>query len=315
MSTQYSDALAAAQGLTDAEKTQLADAIKTTTTSSSGYQSPYASQISTLISEVTGPQGEFSYNKDEDPQYQALRKQRLIDADRTMKDVLAQQASGTGGQASSWAVSAASEASNYYKSLLSEQEQELYDSAYTKWQNEYTQKLQQLSALQEADDTAYSRTGDAYDRLVTLISNTGYSPTDAELAAAGMSSGEAAAWKSYYTKSLATASSGSSGGSSGSSSKKTTSTATSATSTSTKSYADIQATAIDAIDNGYSVKTALKFISQYGSGLTAAQKATLTTKITNYYNNKQAAATASTTAAKSTAAAVKAGTANTNQTK
>lgn len=58
----------------------------------------------------------------------------------------------------------------------------------------------------------------AYDRLVSLISATGYSPTDAELQAAGMPRGVADAWKQYYSQQMALAASSGSGGSSGRSS-------------------------------------------------------------------------------------------------
>ena len=51
--------------------------------------------------------------------------------------------------------------------------------------------------------------------VVTSISNTGYSPTDDELKAAGMTRAEADAWKNYYLAQNAVFSSGS-GGSGGS---------------------------------------------------------------------------------------------------
>lgn len=52
-----------------------------------------------------------------------------------------------------------------------------------------------------------------YSNLVSLISNTGYTPTEEELAAAGMSSAEAEAWRGYFANNSGGASGG--GGSSG----------------------------------------------------------------------------------------------------
>ena len=72
----------------------------------------------------------------------------------------------------------------------------------------------------QQDQLDYSKRQDAYSNLTNLIGNTGYNPTDAELSAAGMSRGEADAWRNAYAQQLAAASAKSSGGSSGGSSRK-----------------------------------------------------------------------------------------------
>lgn len=73
-----------------------------------------------------------------------------------------------------------------------------YDRGQSAWYTE--QQLQQ-----QADDTAYARQQDAYtkqqnayDRLASLITSTGYNPTQEELTAAGMSAAQAAAYTKYY---------------------------------------------------------------------------------------------------------------------
>lgn len=66
-----------------------------------------------------------------------------------------------------------------------------YDRGQTAWYNE-------LQLKQQADDTAYTKQQDAYDRLVNLITSTGYSPSEEELTAAGMSAAQAAAYAKYY---------------------------------------------------------------------------------------------------------------------
>lgn len=74
-----------------------------------------------------------------------------------------------------------------------------YDQGYNNWYNSYQMGL-------DAENTAYQRGQDAYERLATLITTTGYQPTEDELAAAGMSAGEVAAYSNYYNeqKTLAT---------------------------------------------------------------------------------------------------------------
>lgn len=111
-----------------------------------------------------------------------------------------------------------------------------YDQGYENWYNAY-----QMGITEE--NTKYDRQQDAYDNLVSLITSTGYSPTAAELEAAGMSSAQAKSYANYYTENkkattTASSSSGSSSKSSSSSSKKSTSSSgakkTTTTTTTTK---------------------------------------------------------------------------------
>ena len=80
-----------------------------------------------------------------------------------------------------------------------------YDRGYTDWLNSYQMGV-------DAENTAYSKQQEEYEKLVSLITSTGYTPTAAELQAAGMSEKQAGAYVDYYTeqKALTTASSGNS---------------------------------------------------------------------------------------------------------
>ena len=149
---------------------------------------------------------------------------------------MAKASAATGGRASSYAVTAASQAADYYKSQLTDKQQALYDAAYQRYYQDYAQKLNLAQTLQAQDESRYNRWNDeytnllnrlgvlqnqeqsdysrwytertnAYNNLVSLIASTGYTPSEAELALAGMSSAEAAAWRSYYTRSLSSGSS------------------------------------------------------------------------------------------------------------
>lgn len=188
------------------------------------YVSPYAAELEKLSGELKG--STFSYSKEEDPNWQSMRKQYLLAADRTNKDVMAQASAPTGGRASSYAVTAASQAANDMRASLTEQERALYDAAFDRYYQEYSKQLQDYANLVEQDNTNYDRwlqeetnaqelKEQKYDKLVTLIASTGYSPTEEELTAAGMSAGEAASWKSYYQQQLALSSASSGGSGSG----------------------------------------------------------------------------------------------------
>lgn len=84
---------------------------------------------------------------------------------------------------------------------LTDRANDAYNQGYESWYNSYQMGL-------DADKLAYDRQNDAYDRLVSLITTTGYMPTAEELAAAGMPQGQAEAYKGYYTKNNTPVSSG-----------------------------------------------------------------------------------------------------------
>ena len=77
----------------------------------------------------------------------------------------------------------------YQKQLVDD----AYDQGYTNWYQSY-----QMGA--DADNTAYQKQQDAYEKLVSLITSTGYTPTEEELKAAGMSSSQAKSYADYYKK-------------------------------------------------------------------------------------------------------------------
>lgn len=81
-----------------------------------------------------------------------------------------------------------------------------YDRGNSAWLTE-----EQLRAQDE--ETQYARQQDNYDKLANLISSTGYTPSQSELEAAGMSAAQATALASYYDQQqrAAKATSGSSG--------------------------------------------------------------------------------------------------------
>jgi len=66
-----------------------------------------------------------------------------------------------------------------------------YDRGYNAWATE-----EQLR--REDAQTAYGKEQDSYNRLAELITSTGYTPSQSELAAAGMSGAQAAAFATYY---------------------------------------------------------------------------------------------------------------------
>lgn len=81
----------------------------------------------------------FSYDVESDPVYSAYKKQYLREGDRAMKNALGAASAATGGIPSSYAVTAASQAGDYYASQLSDKVPELYQQAYNRYLNDLSQ--------------------------------------------------------------------------------------------------------------------------------------------------------------------------------
>lgn len=187
----------------------------------------------------------FSYNPETDPSMQAYRQAYLREADRNVRDVMGAHAGMTQGVPSSAAITAASQAGDYYRTQLTDKIPELESQAYSRWLNGQQQQMQQLqlqqdsystmisdamsrwAALGRADEyvsqvlgvpvgtttadqayTDYQISADKKNNLMQLMA-AGYTPDDNELSAAGMSRREADAWQGYLA---AQQSSGGSGG-------------------------------------------------------------------------------------------------------
>lgn len=114
-------------------------------------------------------------------------------------------------------------------SYLKQNADEAYDRGYSDWLNSYQMGV-------DAENTAYSKQQAEYEKLVSLITSTGYAPTAAELQAAGMSKDQANSYSQYYKDQKAAKTTGSSSGSKSSSSKSSESTSQYKMSTSDYEY-------------------------------------------------------------------------------
>ena len=189
--------------------------------------------------------GDFRYNAEEDPLYQQYRDQYTAQGRNAMRDTMGQAAALTGGYGSTYAQQAGQQSYDAYLARLNDIVPELYGAAYNRYQDEGNALLQRYNmaagqatdaynqgynawstrlGLEREDEAnaynrriaaeqqAYQQTQDARSYLVTLISSTGYTPTDAELAAAGMTRDQANGLKAAYEQALAAASFSSGGG-------------------------------------------------------------------------------------------------------
>ena len=142
--------------------------------------------------------GSFSYDAQNDPSYGALKKTYLREGERARADTLAKVSAATGGAPSSYAVTAAQQAGDYYNTQFADLVPTLEQNAYQRYLNDFDAKLNQLGAMntdREFDFNAYLQSyeqkQEAYNKLVALMTQYRYEPTAEEMTAAGMTQEQA----------------------------------------------------------------------------------------------------------------------------
>lgn len=217
------------------------------------YVGTFDDQMKELYDRIQSRPG-FQYDVNADPLYQAQKDRFIQGGKLAMKDTMGQAAALTGGYGSTYGQQVGQQAYDAQLQGLSDVIPELYGLAYQKYQDQGDDLLKQYGLLgdmrdteygrfrdeledwnyqqelarqkeeteynrqQDQEKTAYSRQQQAYANLVALIKASGYNPTDAELAAAGLTREAASALQQEYTRSITpqtTGSSGSGGGGGG----------------------------------------------------------------------------------------------------
>jgi len=184
--------------------------------------------------------GDFDYDVNEDALYQQLQDQYTAQGRLAMLDTMAQAQQMNGGYGSSYAQSAGQQAYNGYMQSLTDQIPRLYQLARSNYDAQGQALLDKLSLASQMDQREYDRYTDElsrwltergylrdiyenersydyaqgqekYTKLLDLMA-VGYTPTDEELRAAGMTRAQADSVRSAYAQSgKSTASSGASG--------------------------------------------------------------------------------------------------------
>lgn len=120
------------------------------------YQNRYDDRIQNLLREIENRPA-FSYNAETDDLYGQYKKQYQREGQRATADALGQAAAASGGMPSSYAVTAATQAGDYYASKLTDRIPELYQAAYNRYLNEYRQKAEALNMYQNAEQSDYNK--------------------------------------------------------------------------------------------------------------------------------------------------------------
>lgn len=120
------------------------------------YENQYEQQEQQLMDAILNRE-QFSYDASTDPSYSQYRKQYAREGDRATQDALGAAAAASGGIPSSYAVTAASQAGDYYAAQMADKIPELYQQAYQRYLNEYNMKLSDLGMVQDAEQMDYNK--------------------------------------------------------------------------------------------------------------------------------------------------------------
>ena len=120
------------------------------------YVSPYSQQIADLYSKIMN-YGNFSYDVNGDALYQQYKDQYTNLGKQSMIDTQGQAAGLTGGYGSSYGQSAGQQAYDAYLQKLNDEVPELYNQAYTQYENGLSNLSNELNMNNSLDATAYGR--------------------------------------------------------------------------------------------------------------------------------------------------------------
>jgi len=120
------------------------------------YTNPYAKEQAALLDRVMDQEA-FSWDRDNDPLWGSYKKSYLREGERASANALAQAAAATGGRPSTYAMTAAGQAGDYYAAQLNDIIPALEQQAYGRWQDEQNDLLARLSALNAQEQLSYAK--------------------------------------------------------------------------------------------------------------------------------------------------------------
>lgn len=120
---------------------------------------PYASRLESALHRLES-RAPFSYDPESDPVFQSYRAAYRREGDRAAKNTLGDAAALSGGQASTAAVAAASQARDYYNSKAGDVIPSLYQLAWQMYESEGDSLLSEIETLAGLSTAAYERESD-----------------------------------------------------------------------------------------------------------------------------------------------------------
>ena len=120
------------------------------------WENPYSDQQTAALDAVTNREA-FSYDPTQDVAWQNARKQYLREADRATQDTMGQAAGLTGGMPSTAAMTAASQAGDYYRGQLNDRMADYQNMAYDRYLNDANLDFNTLDAINNMSESDYAK--------------------------------------------------------------------------------------------------------------------------------------------------------------
>lgn len=195
------------------------------------YAGSFEGQLADIYNRIQNRE-KFKYDVNADPLYQQYKDKFVQKGKLAMRDSMGKAAALTGGYGTSYGQQVGQQTYDAYLQSLTDVIPELYGMAYNRYRDEGDDMLKEYSMAQDLRDTEYGRWRDdltdynrqqdlaisqeredynrrrddqayqqqLYSNLYAMIKATGYVPTDAELAAAGMTREAATAIAAEYQR-------------------------------------------------------------------------------------------------------------------
>lgn len=187
------------------------------------YTPQYDTQINELFNKLLNRES-FSYDAETDPLYKLYREQYINQGRLAMQDTMGQAAALTGGYGSSYSQAVGQQQYDAYLQKLNDVVPELYQLAYSRYQDEGDELKDQYNMYMAKDAQDYDRAQINYAQLqsqmnaaadqVKAILEVGGSPSADLVLRSGLSDEYVQTLKNYYAQ-LAAQTAARSGGSSG----------------------------------------------------------------------------------------------------
>lgn len=120
------------------------------------YDNAYRRQQREMLDSIVN-RPDFSWSKEEDPQWASYKKSYLREGERATADALGQASAASGGRPSSYAATAAAQAGDYYAAQLNDAIPTLYQQAYDRYLKEYQMRQQALDAVNQQEQLEYNK--------------------------------------------------------------------------------------------------------------------------------------------------------------
>lgn len=157
----------------------------------SAYASSYGSTINDLLGKINGygsfqygnqeayqkildsiaNRESFAYDPDADPSFSAYKKAYNREGERASANAMAQAAAASGGRTSSYAMTAAQQAGNYYAGQLADILPNLAEDAYSRYLSDFNSRLSSLEALNTDREFNYQQWMNDYNMLQNSLGN------------------------------------------------------------------------------------------------------------------------------------------------